>query len=190
MSPTFAHGALRLYLLKLLDEQPRHGYELMQQIEDRLQGLYAPSAGTIYPRLARLEADGLVEPVAGESGRKTYRLTDAGRAELAARKTELADVENEVVGSARSLAREIRADVRASVRDLRTELKNAVREVRREERRSARPATSDGVRAELDAFARDLATRLGPLADDELGELRRALHRASGEIARSLRRRR
>ena len=58
MSPVFGHGRLRLYLLKLLDESPRHGYDVIRELEDRFMGLYTPSAGTVYPRLARLEADG------------------------------------------------------------------------------------------------------------------------------------
>ena len=62
MPPVFAHGRLRLYLLKLLDEAPRHGYEVIRLLEERFQGLYAPSAGTVYPRLAKLEAEGLVTP--------------------------------------------------------------------------------------------------------------------------------
>ena len=54
MSPVFRHGSLRLYLLKLLDEAPRHGYEVIRLLQDRFLGVYAPSPGTIYPRLARL----------------------------------------------------------------------------------------------------------------------------------------
>src|ERR1700734_1635772 len=54
MSPVFRHGRLRLYLLKLLDEAPRHGYEVIRLLQDRFMGVYAPSPGTIYPRLARL----------------------------------------------------------------------------------------------------------------------------------------
>ena len=51
MSPVFGHGRLRIYILKLLDEEPRHGYEIIRLLEDRFMGLYAPSAGTVYPRL-------------------------------------------------------------------------------------------------------------------------------------------
>src|SRR4029450_7867698 len=61
MSPVFSQGALRLPLLKLLEESPRHGYEVIRLLEDRFMGLYAPSPGTIYPRLQRLEAGGLFE---------------------------------------------------------------------------------------------------------------------------------
>jgi len=57
MSPVFRHGRLRLYLLKLLDESPRHGYEVIRLLQDRFMGVYAPSPGTIYPRLARRPRD-------------------------------------------------------------------------------------------------------------------------------------
>ena len=60
MSPVFRHGSLRLYLLRLLDEEPRHGYEVIRLLRDRFMGVYSPSPGTIYPRLARLEEEGLV----------------------------------------------------------------------------------------------------------------------------------
>ena len=60
MTPVFGHGALRLYLLSLLAEAPRHGYELMQALEHRFGGTYSPSAGTIYPRLSKLEEEGLL----------------------------------------------------------------------------------------------------------------------------------
>ena len=79
MSAVFSHGRLRLYLLRLLEEGPKHGYELIRLLENRSHGLYAPSAGTIYPRLARMEADGLITHTA-TGGRKVYEITDAGRA--------------------------------------------------------------------------------------------------------------
>ena len=70
MTPAvFSHGSLRLYLLSLLDESPKHGYELIQALSDRFGGTYSPSAGTIYPRLAKLEEEGLVSKTT--DGRKT-----------------------------------------------------------------------------------------------------------------------
>jgi DNA-binding PadR family transcriptional regulator len=137
MSPVFSHGRLRLYLLKLLEESPRHGYEVIRLLEDRFMGLYAPSPGTIYPRLARLEAEGLVTQ-SQEGGRKVYRITDAGRQELASRREELDELEAEISGSVHGLAREIRDEVRGSVRDLKQELKQAAREMRREQRHENR----------------------------------------------------
>ena len=137
MSPVFSHGRLRLYLLKLLEESPRHGYDVIRLLEDRFMGLYAPSPGTIYPRLQRLEAEGLVTH-SQEGGRKVYRITDAGREELASRRDELDDLEAEISGSVHGLAREIRDEVRGSVRDLKQELRQAAREMRREQRHENR----------------------------------------------------
>jgi DNA-binding PadR family transcriptional regulator len=145
MSPVFSHGRLRLYLLKLLEESPRHGYDVIRLLEDRFMGLYAPSPGTIYPRLQRLEAEGLVTQ-SQEGGRKVYRITDAGREELASRREELAELEADISGSVHGLAREVRDEVRGSVRDLKQELKQAAREMRREQRhenRSRRDRTGD-----------------------------------------------
>ncbi|MFM9366799.1 helix-turn-helix transcriptional regulator [Streptomyces sp. Da 82-17] len=130
MPPVFAHGRLRLYLLKLLDEAPRHGYEVIRLLEERFQGLYAPSAGTVYPRLAKLEAEGLVTHTT-EGGRKVYSITDAGRAELADRSGELADLELEIRESVAELAAEIRDDVRGAAGDLRREMRAAASETRR-----------------------------------------------------------
>lgn len=132
MSAVFSHGRLRLYLLKLLAEGPKHGYELIRLLENRFHGLYAPSAGTIYPRLARLEADGLVTHTAA-GGRKVYGITDSGRAELASRADELAQLEAEIHSSAAdlaALAEQVEAGVRGSVRDLKRELRDARREAR------------------------------------------------------------
>ncbi|NUP37176.1 MAG: PadR family transcriptional regulator [Streptomyces sp.] len=129
MAPVFAHGRLRLYLLKLLDEAPRHGYEVIRLLEERFQGLYAPSAGTVYPRLAKLEAEGLVTHTT-EGGRKVYSITDAGRAELADRGGELADLEVEIRESVAELAAEIREDVRGSASDLRREMREAAQQAR------------------------------------------------------------
>jgi DNA-binding PadR family transcriptional regulator len=137
MSPVFSHGRLRLYLLKLLEESPRHGYDVIRLLEDRFMGLYAPSPGTIYPRLQRLEAEGLVTQ-SQEGGRKVYRITDAGRQELASRREELDELEAEISGSVHGLAREIRDEVRGSVRDLKQELRQAAREMRREQRHENR----------------------------------------------------
>lgn len=123
MPPVFGHGRLRLYLLKLLDEAPRHGYEVIRLLEERFQGLYAPSAGTVYPRLAKLEAEGLVSHSSEGGGRKVYAITDAGRAELADRQGELAELEVELRESLSALAADIREDVSGSASDLRREMR-------------------------------------------------------------------
>ena len=136
MSPVFRHGSLRLYLLKLLDEEPRHGYEVIRLLRDRFMGVYSPSPGTIYPRLARLEEEGLVTHDEVD-GRKVYRITDAGREELRSRSDELDELEEELSASVNDIVREVREDVRQTVRSLREELTWAARESRRASREMA-----------------------------------------------------
>ncbi|KIE27172.1 PadR family transcriptional regulator [Streptomyces sp. MUSC 125] len=149
MPPVFAHGRLRLYLLKLLDEAPRHGYEVIRLLEERFQGLYAPSAGTVYPRLAKLEAEGLVRHTT-EGGRKVYAITDAGRAELADRSGELADLELEIRESVAELAAEIKADVRGAAGDLRREMRAAASAARRGTGTPAGTAGPSGEQGDID----------------------------------------
>lgn len=80
----FDYGELRLLALAMIAEQPRHGYELMKAIEERMGGAYTPSPGVIYPTLSWLEDMGYAVAVAEESGRKRYRITAEGEAFLAA----------------------------------------------------------------------------------------------------------
>lgn len=207
MSPVFSHGSLRLYLLSLLEESPRHGYELIQALTDRFGGTYSPSAGTIYPRLAKLEEDGLVTKTT--EGRKTvYAITDAGRAELEARRPQLDAIEEEVTDSVRRLADEVRAGVDDAMRTLRAELASAAREAKRnasrvdprqqarDAGRDARAAGTAAVReaeAALNEFRQQLRTDLRseaargtlpesvvPLLKTELDRVRRAVVEAIG----------
>lgn len=130
MSPVFAHGQLRLYLLALLNDGPRHGYEVIQDLEQRFNGLYSPSAGTVYPRLAKLEEEGLVERT--DEGRKAvYRITEAGRAEVRERQDDLASLDVDLDLSVRKLADEVRSRVRGQSSNLRAELRAAAQEARR-----------------------------------------------------------
>ena len=138
MSPAvFGHGHLRLYLLHVLAERPMHGYEIIQGLSDRFGGTYIPSAGTIYPRLGKLEEENLVTKQS--DGRKTvYSITDAGRQELADRRDELEGIEDGVGDSVRRLATEVRLSVGAAMKELRAELAAAAREARDESRAAER----------------------------------------------------
>jgi DNA-binding PadR family transcriptional regulator len=78
----FDQGELRLVLLSLIAEQPRHGYDLIKAIEERSGGTYAPSAGVVYPTLTLLADMGLVSEQA-DGTRKTFAITADGEAELA-----------------------------------------------------------------------------------------------------------
>ena len=85
----FGQGELRLVLLKLIADEPRHGYELIKAIEEMTAGSYAPSPGTVYPTLSLLEDEGAIREVAGgDDPRKAFEATDKGREELDERKDE------------------------------------------------------------------------------------------------------
>ena len=86
----FKPGELRLVLLKLIADQPRHGYDLIRAIEDLTGGAYAPSPGVVYPTLTMLQDMGLIEEASAEGARKAFAATDEGRAELDAKADEVA----------------------------------------------------------------------------------------------------
>jgi DNA-binding PadR family transcriptional regulator len=87
----FENGQLRLVLLLLLETQPRHGYDLIREFEERTGGTYTPSPGIIYPTLTLLEETGLVTADEAE-GRKLFSLTDMGRSQLDSARTEAAAI--------------------------------------------------------------------------------------------------
>ena len=80
----FDGGELRLVLLKLIGDEPRHGYDLIRHIEELTGGSYAPSPGVIYPTLTMLDDMGQIEAQQSEGAKKLFAITDAGRAELEA----------------------------------------------------------------------------------------------------------
>lgn len=204
--PVFGHGSLRLYLLSLLQETPKHGYELIQALEQRFGGTYSPSAGTIYPRLSKLEEEGLVTKTT--QGRKTvYEITDAGRLELQRREGELRDIEAEVTDSVRRLADEVRHGVNQALKSLRADLASAAHESRQSA--TARPAPASTGPADphvqsrfalreaelaLTEFRQQLRSELravaarGALTDDAVARLREQLVRARDEAVRLIQR--
>ncbi len=185
MSPAvFGHGHLRLYLLRLLVERPMHGYEIIQALSDQSGGTYSPSAGTIYPRLGKLEEEGLVTKEA--DGRKTvYAITDAGRAELTVREPELAGIETEFTDSVRRLADEVRASVTDAMRTLKADLAVAAREARTEAADAAREReermSAGEPRVESRARLHDAEAALTEFRGDVRDELRSAV--AAGTLS-------
>lgn len=204
MAPVFSHGDLRLYLLNLLDEGPRHGYDIMQALSDRTGGTYTPSAGTIYPRLAKLEEEGLVTKTV--DGRKTvYEITAAGRAEVAARAGELEGIQADLADSVRLIADEVRGSMREAMKSLRADLAAAARAERestpaadphpvaddaraqaREQLRRADVGVSE-FRAQVRADLRTHVARGGELAADVIDRLIDTLDAAARDLTRSLR---
>jgi DNA-binding PadR family transcriptional regulator len=79
-----SRGDVRTAALLLLAEEPRNGYQIMQELEERTEGLWRPSPGSVYPALQQLEDEGLIRSEERD-GRRLYHLTDAGRAYVAER---------------------------------------------------------------------------------------------------------
>ena len=96
-------GDVRLALLRLLAEEPRNGYQLMQAIEERSEGMWRPSPGSVYPTLAQLEDEGLIRSVEAEGARR-FEITDAGREHLEGRAEESAPWEPASEGKDNPLA--------------------------------------------------------------------------------------
>jgi DNA-binding PadR family transcriptional regulator len=101
-------GDVRAALLVLLDEEPRNGYGLMQEIEARSEGAWRPSPGSVYPALAQLEDEGLVAAQEAE-GRKTFALTDAGRAHVDEHREELGEPWQQATAEADEERRDLRS---------------------------------------------------------------------------------
>lgn len=165
MPPVFAHGQLRLYLLSMLAEGPLHGYQIITALSERFGGTYRPSPGTIYPRLARLEEEGLVRRT--DLGRKAqYELTEAGRAELDAQSDQLAALERDLAETVRTLASQVRAEVSGAMAGVRAELAAAAQEARS----AARGRAADD--AESAAAARRRQKQLRVECEAELTQFR------------------
>ena len=88
----FEQGDLKFVILRLLDEKPRHGYEIIKELEERSGGRYAPSPGTVYPTLTLLEDMGYARVNVEEGGKKVYVITDEGKAYLAEHKSTADDI--------------------------------------------------------------------------------------------------
>ncbi len=119
----FDPGELKLVLLKLIEENPRHGYDLIRDIEERTGGAYAPSPGVIYPTLTLLDDMGLIEATA-EGNKKQFAITDAGRAELISRADEVGVLFERLAEMGAMRAKTDGAPIRRAMGNLRAVLQN------------------------------------------------------------------
>ena len=99
----FESGEVKFVILRLLKEKPRHGYEVIKALEERLAGCYTPSAGTVYPTLQLLEDQGYVR-VVEEGGKKVYHITPEGEAFLEENKDAIEDIFDRVRDTVRDFA--------------------------------------------------------------------------------------
>jgi DNA-binding PadR family transcriptional regulator len=143
----FDYGELRLLVLAMTAEAPRHGYELMRAIEERAGGGYTPSPGVIYPTLAWLEDMGYARVDAEEGGRKRYRITPEGEAFLAANRATV-DALLARIGEAGPDRGGVPAPVLRGMENLKLALRLRLR------RGALEPAVADAIATALDDAAR------------------------------------
>ena len=146
----FDSGELRLVLLKLIEEMPRHGYDLIREIEERSNGAYAPSPGVVYPTLTLLHDMDLIEEEKSDGSRKRYAITKAGVVHLA-EKTE--EVETALAKLAEMGAQRERTDgmpIRRAMANLRQVLQHRLT------RDDVTPETLHDVAALLDEAAQKI----------------------------------
>jgi DNA-binding PadR family transcriptional regulator len=98
----FEQGDLKYVILQLLSEKPRHGYEIIKALEERLGGTYSPSPGAVYPTLTMLEDMGYAREMTGDGGKKVYEITPEGRAYLEENKGSVDEIFDRIAGFATS----------------------------------------------------------------------------------------
>lgn len=114
----FEQGDLKYVILKLLDEKPRHGYDVIKELEEKSCGAYAPSAGTVYPTLQLLEDLGYASVTPEEGGKKIYSITDAGRTYLEQNKSAVEDVFERLADVGASIVSDAVMDINRAFRDV------------------------------------------------------------------------
>ncbi|MFC7538064.1 PadR family transcriptional regulator [Sphingomonas sp. GCM10030256] len=122
----FGSGELRLVLLKLIADEPRHGYDLIRAIEEMTHGDYAPSPGVIYPTLTMLGDMALIEEQAAEGSRKKFAVTDEGRKHLEENADEVEALFERLEEHGSSRRRSSRPEIGRAIGNLMTALRNRV----------------------------------------------------------------
>jgi DNA-binding PadR family transcriptional regulator len=114
----FEQGDLKYVILRLLDEKPRHGYDIIKELEDRSGGCYSPSPGTVYPTLTMLEDLGYASARQEEGGKKIYEITAEGRAYLAEHRSTVDDIFDRIAEFGSNFFGGPMMDVNRAFRDL------------------------------------------------------------------------
>jgi DNA-binding PadR family transcriptional regulator len=123
----FESGEVKYVILRLVREKPRHGYEVMKALEERLGGVYSASAGTVYPTLQMLEDQGYIRGVEAE-GRRVYHITPEGERLLDERRDEIEDIFERVRETVRDFAGGAMGELNAAFAEVATKAyKNAFR---------------------------------------------------------------
>ena len=120
----FESGALRLVLLKLISDEPRHGYDLIREIEALSGGAYAPSPGVVYPTLTMLADMDLAAEQPGEGSRRLYAITEAGKTHLIEHSEEVLEALARLEALAKLGERTHGAPVRRAMENLKMAIRN------------------------------------------------------------------
>ncbi|MGE0554735.1 MAG: PadR family transcriptional regulator [Gemmatimonadales bacterium] len=113
----FESGEVKFVILRLLKEGPRHGYDIIKELEDRFAGCYTPSAGTVYPTLQLLEDQGYVRAEVAD-GKKVYHITEEGERFLEQNSDLLDDIFERVKETVRGIAGGRMGDIHGAYRRL------------------------------------------------------------------------
>ncbi len=119
----FAHGDLRFLILHLIAEKPRHGYEVIKEIEQRLNGAYSPSPGVIYPTLTLLEELGWVQVQESEGAKKLFEITSDGGSALDANRATVDAILARMAEAGGDTAGEPAPQIRRAMHNLKTALR-------------------------------------------------------------------
>ena len=122
----FEGGELRLVLLKLIADEPRHGYELIKAVEDLTDGEYAPSPGVVYPTLTMLEDIGYITERKSKDSKRVYEATDEGRAHLEENEEEVDELIERLEGHGQTRRHGPRPEIGRAIGTLLTALRNRV----------------------------------------------------------------
>jgi DNA-binding PadR family transcriptional regulator len=120
----FDRSELHLVLLKLIADQPRHGYDLIRAIEDLTGGAYAPSPGVVYPSITMLQDMGHIAETDASGTRRAFAITDEGKAYLAEREAEVTELLSRLEALAKTRSRTDGAPIRRAMGNLRTVLEH------------------------------------------------------------------
>jgi DNA-binding PadR family transcriptional regulator len=151
----FEQGDLKYVILRLLEEKPRHGYDIIKELESRFGGTYSPSPGTVYPTLTMLEDLGYARSVPEEGGKKIFEITDEGRKHLAEHSTTVNDIFDRIASFVEGFTDAPMMDVNNAFRRLaKATFTTATSHVRDKEKLDALKAIIQRAADEIEALAK------------------------------------
>ncbi len=155
----FGRGDLKVVILELLKDQPRHGYDIIRALEERMRGRYRPSPGSVYPTLQMLEDLGYVSSAQEEGGKKVYTITDEGRRYLSEQQSTVDDIRSRITAGWDAAQRPEVSDLMHEVQQLaRALFRNGTRSLHDPDRLKKLREIVSRARAEVEGFENEPAS--------------------------------